>query len=430
MHSPAPRDVKDLIELLSGEPGWVTRTTDMITAAIVAELPAIAAEPDSRPALHESVAANLRLTVEMIRTGMPSSEAQPPPAATAYAREFVRLGMPIDALLRAYFVGHATFFGQVQEEIDARISDPRAAAATLEELASWSFGFIGALTRGIVERYGDERERWLRSSAAVKAALVEEILAGGRLDTTAVSARLHYRLDRSHLAFAVWSEAAGTIVDPAACERVAAGLGARLGTGDPLLISQGVGLVSGWLGAPDPLPEPIGALEVDGLGGPAHVRIAFGTVAPGVEGFRASHLEAIESRRVAMLLDPEGEPIVSYSDLALPALASLDPDRTASFCRRELGPLLADDARSRRLRTTLLAYLDSGSSARRTAARLGLHENTVVNHVRAAEQMLGGSAGDRVGELIVALRLAPLASRPRPRDLPHGTARAGLQRKV
>jgi hypothetical protein len=46
------------------------------------------------------------------------------------------------------------------QEAANRIDDPAALARTIEELATWTFAFIQALTRGIVERYSSERERW------------------------------------------------------------------------------------------------------------------------------------------------------------------------------------------------------------------------------------------------------------------------------
>ncbi len=409
MPEPAPSGMREMIVELSEEPGWSPRTAELITDAIVAELPEIAYDPDSLRALRESVIANVRLMVEMIRSEVAPSEARPPPAATEYARELARRGVPVDSLLRAYFVGHASFFGYVREELPQRISEPGVRASTLDDLMSWSFGFIQAVTHSIVERYSAERERWVRSSAALRGDLVDAILIGRERDAEAASAQLRYRLDRRHLAFVVWSEVGAGTGDTAACERVAAGFAAGLGSHDPLLLPRGAGLVAGWLGSRGTsLGIEVGAMEIEGLGGDDQIRLALGSQATGIDGFRSSHDQAMEARRVAMLCGAEAGAISSYRDLALPALASLDAARAARFCRQELGRLLADDDRARRLRRTLLCYLQSSSSPRQTAARLGVHENTVVNHVHAAEEMLGHALSERPGELIVALRLAPL----------------------
>ena len=116
----------------------------------------------------------------------------------------------------------------------------------------------------------------------------------------------------------------------------------------------------------------------------------------------------MQAHRVAMLCGPGSGAVSTYRDLALPALASADPEHAVRFCRQELGSLLDADERSRRLRETVLIYLESSGSPRRAARRLGVHENTVVNHVHAAEEVLGHPLGERPAELIVALRLVPL----------------------
>ena len=101
--------------------------------------------------------------------------------------------------------------------------------------------------------------------------------------------------------------------------------------------------------------------------------------------------------------------IVSYADVGLVAIATADADQARDFVVRELGPLIEDSDDARRLAATLRVYLDEGSSARRAAKRLGVHENTIKNRIRSAEEQIGHPVTERVAELLVALRLAPLA---------------------
>jgi PucR C-terminal helix-turn-helix domain len=79
------------------------------------------------------------------------------------------------------------------------------------------------------------------------------------------------------------------------------------------------------------------------------------------------------------------------------------------FLTDELGPLLAGDSFARRLRETLLAWLMMGSHGS-AAAMLGVHENTVRNRLRAAQELLGVPLTGRRTELMVALRLERLLS--------------------
>jgi DNA-binding PucR family transcriptional regulator len=94
-------------------------------------------------------------------------------------------------------------------------------------------------------------------------------------------------------------------------------------------------------------------------------------------------------------------------------LLTADLDEARRFAVRELGPLAADGDSSRRLVTTLLAFLDEGASFARAARRLGVHENTVAYRVRRAEELLGHRVAERRLELHVALRLAALGGASR-----------------
>jgi len=97
-----------------------------------------------------------------------------------------------------------------------------------------------------------------------------------------------------------------------------------------------------------------------------------------------------------------------YEDVSLTALASVDPELARDFVARELGPLAERDDDTARLAATLRVYLEEQASPRRTAQRLGVHENTVKNRVRSVREILGYAPEDRVAELLVALRLARL----------------------
>jgi DNA-binding PucR family transcriptional regulator len=87
-------------------------------------------------------------------------------------------------------------------------------------------------------------------------------------------------------------------------------------------------------------------------------------------------------------------------------VASADERAARDFVVAELGPLAADDMDTRRRAATLKAFLEERSSPRRTAQRLGVHENTIRNRIRTAEELRGHTADERVAETLVALRLA------------------------
>ncbi len=392
-----------LFARVASDPIWIERVSEEITEAIHRELADVADDDELRAGTLASTRSVLTLMADMVRLGRPPSEGVPPPDATAYAREFVHRGLTVDALLRAYHAGHATFFENWVAGVHDEVDDPQWLARAVELGANWTFEYVQALNRGLVGDYTDERERWVRSAEALRADTVRALLDGEPIDRRLAAQRLRYELDRHHVAHVVWTDddEGG---DYAALEGVAHDLAAGAGAGRPLVVSLGRQLVAAWAGAPEPFD-----LVVAGVAGAP--RVALGSAAPGVEGFRASHREAMQARRVARLGGRRGGSVTRYVDVALAALASVDLDLAREFVARELGPLAAHDDDTARLAATVRVYLEEHASPRRTAQRLGVHENTVKNRVRAVRDLLGRPPEERVAELLVALRLARLTDR-------------------
>jgi DNA-binding PucR family transcriptional regulator len=71
-----------------------------------------------------------------------------------------------------------------------------------------------------------------------------------------------------------------------------------------------------------------------------------------------------------------------------------------------LGPLAAPGEPTARLRETLAAFLEGGSSHVAAARRLHVHQNTVAYRVRRAEELLDAPIADHRLELELALALA------------------------
>jgi DNA-binding PucR family transcriptional regulator len=381
-----------------------------ITDAIHAELADVNADPDLRASTYASTDSVLRLIVDLARTGRPPSEAVPPPAALDYAREFVRRGLPVDSLLRAYHIGQATFFRRWATKTHETIADPQELTEAVELGANWTFEYVEKLSGGLVQRYAAERERWVRSAAAVRAQVIDALLAGEPVDPTRASSRLGYELGRTHLAFAIWTDAPHERGDVALAmiERAAVQLVSSLGVAAPLLVPRGRLCLAGWIGSQG--GDHVLALEharLDLRSFPT-VLAAFGSPGGGVPGFVRSHGEAFHARRIAQLTQQRAGTVTEYGTVALAALASADVEEARAFVRTELGQLVGDDDQSTRLSATLRVYLEENMSPSRASRRLGVHENTITNRIRAAQELLPHPIERRACELQVALRLIRL----------------------
>ena len=133
---------------------WLRDVSHQITDAIHAELPELDAGPEMRVNTLASTESVLALLAQLLRTGQAASDVDLPPAAVDYARQFVRHGVSLDSLLRAFQVGHATFFRCWAALAHDKLSDPVEVTQAVELGAVWTFEYIQGLSRGLVVRYG------------------------------------------------------------------------------------------------------------------------------------------------------------------------------------------------------------------------------------------------------------------------------------
>ena len=380
--------------------------SDRALAHIRAQIPELFPDPESVEENRASTESSIRVAAEMIETGADPTAVELPPATLAYATASVRRGVPFPALLRSYRLGHEAVSDEVFARIAERTDDAGTVAAATRLCSAWIFGFVDAALTAAERVYDVERERWLRSTAASRAETVESILAGRQRDPELASKRLGYRLGREHVAAVAWLDAATEGINPlpameAALGQVADGLGAESTVVHPL----GLLALAGWLGSGSGFERSaLEAATFDARSIPG-VRLALGEPGRGLEGFRRSHEEAGQARRVASLSGSPPGTVTHYGRVALKSLASANLDQARDFVERELGPLAADDDVSLRLAGTLRAYLDEQASRSRAAGRLGIHENTVSYRVRQAEELLGRRVDERTLDLRVALAL-------------------------
>jgi hypothetical protein len=406
--------MRELVLEFTKDPDWLPSVTTDITDAIHLELADVDADPELRSSTYASTDSVLRLIVDLTRSRRSPREAVPPPAAVDYAWEFVRRGLPLDSLLRAYHIGQATFFRRWSEKARADIDDPDELARAIELGADWTFEYVEALSGELVRGYGEERERWVRSAAAVRAQVVDSVLGGETIDVEQASRRLGYELEQTNRAVVFWSEDGRERLDTALAtlERAASQFLGSLSAGTPLLVPRARLCLAGWIGwRGEGETMDLASAHLDLQAFPT-VLAAFGSAAYGVAGFARSHREAMYARRIARLTEQRPGSVTSYENVALAALASADVDQAREFVAAELGPLVIDDDYSRRLCATLRIYLEENLSPSRAARRLGVHEHTITNRIRAAQELLPHPIEQRVSELQVALRLIRLAQRP------------------
>jgi DNA-binding PucR family transcriptional regulator len=398
--------ILEVARAMSGDLDSVARELSEMIHAQISEL-----DQDLRLATHESCRANLGAIMLMLSDGSHPALATAPAEALAYAREFVRRGLGLETLQRAYRIGQSTLSRMWLEELRMRADDAEELADTFGFFNDWLFQWVETLEHRLTEYYMVERERRLRGTSAMRSEQVRTILDGSPVDTRNASATLRYELDRRHVAYVVWTTGA-TLDAPngnvlfGEMERVAAGVAAFMGATDHLTVPLG-GYLACWAGfRRAPRAETLtGTLPLVTNGS---VNVALGQIDDGIRGFRRSHEEAVLARRVHQLRKEQQPMCVRFSDVALEVMLTHSREEARRFVAQQLGDLAGEDKSVARLRDTLRVFLEENGSFQNAAARLGVHKNTVAYRIRRAEELLGHGVKERQLELQTALRLAPL----------------------
>jgi DNA-binding PucR family transcriptional regulator len=374
-----------------------------VDAAVLAAVPALAADADVRLALQRSTEANVGDVLALLGDPEVPVEIGVPPEALSLAGMLVRRGAEPGDLVHAYLVGQNEFWRAWMEELTARLpSGPRLVIA-LERSSARLFTRADFLVAQLLRHIDRERERWMGGALARRTQLVRSLLEGEEEDVVEASRALGYDIDRWVLAAVLWE--AGDGKEPGdRHDRLEAQAGnAARAAGAPRAFTLAPGEAGLWAWVATPDAPDVGAVAAalreslaEGQG------VALGTPGYGLPGFRLGHDEALHARRIAELGGRAG--VVRYDEVELVSLASADLERLARFVRRTLGPLTADDDATTRLRETLFVWLLEGGNARRAAERLHAHKNTVLYRLQRAQRLLGRPLDEDRGALELAIR--------------------------
>lgn len=394
------RAVTDLLREVAGDLlADVDRLAPALTGHLLEQIPELGSgDPELAAETLASTASNLNQILRMLKGGTSAESLVMPVEAAEFVRGLALRGIPLPALLRSYRLGHGWFWSHMATAIAARADDPVLLARAQEQGSDFLFAYIDRMSGALVEAYGSERERLVRSAERLRADTVRAILADEGVDATVASGRLRYALDRHHVAVRVSG-------NTAALDRAVAEVSTALGSSEPLVVTSAMASLDGWIASAGPFgAEALSALRA--YEPPAEVRVAVGRPGHGIDGFRRSHAEAQHAARVATLAGPVAAAVTSYADVEVVSLMSGDLPRARAFVAGQLGPLAVDDDAMGRLRETLLAFLLTGGSTSQTAKDLFVHHNTVTYRVKRAEELLGRRVTDDLLGLTAALKLA------------------------
>ena len=358
--------------------------------------------------LYASIESNLETLVHIMRYEIPVDELTSPAAAQEYARRLAQRGISSTVLVRAYRLGQQMVLEWAFDELDRREPDTQVRVAAARQFNVLTFRYVDLISEQVVREYESERERWLSNRNTVRAAMLDELIRGERLDLAPAEQALGYRLRQHHLGVVLWSaDARSTTTDLRLLERFLVSISKALNAdGQPLFFPRDRSTAWGWvpLGRTGEAPDVrLDEAEVDRVG--TDLYAAFGTPGAGPSGFRVTHLEAIRARQVAIAAGARAMRVTTYGDpeVRTAGMLAADLEGTRRLVDKALGSLAADTESAERLRDTLLTFLGEKGSYTATAERVHLHKNTVKYRIDKAIEERGRPLDDERLELELAL---------------------------
>jgi len=361
-----------------------------LLAAVATRLPQLRAGPELEHLSEAAASASMEAQAATIEYGL-DVEAVRPTLALEYTRRLAWSGVEPSTISRAYYLSHQWLFDRAQEFTRRRCADPAQATEVLGGLGRVLFRFADALGGWLLTEFEAERAAIAQGSAAERAHLVDEILAGTLPDVDSAERTLGYRLSRTHIGVRMWADVCvGTgRVSRVALRETATRISTLLGSQPPLLIQDGPALLSAWVPLPaDSTPMAGDAAVERTVRDRSGVRAEVGNPGTGVDGFRETRRQADRAYVVATTGSNVSEQVVRYRDVGVVSLLAEDTNAARRFVDEELGALARNDAASAVLRTTLLTFLRHGSRHIDTASALYLHRNTVAERLKRAESLL------------------------------------------
>ncbi|MER6490103.1 MULTISPECIES: PucR family transcriptional regulator [Streptomyces] len=384
---PAPTVTAAREVLGPGPVGWAAQVAREAELRVVELLPEMAGSTSIDTVRRPAEACILTILIAL-HADTPGEAVVTPQLALDGNRDSVHRGVALDRVLRAMWISHVHHYERLLEFLDKTLP-PHELADTVRRVTELSFAYVEAFTARFSAEYTAEREAWLGSLAATRRQVIEDIIAGVPISVRDPERVLGVDLARHHRAAVLWTENDAGTDSAHALHQLAARLADAADTGRPLVVRPGGTSLWLWMSWAAPPEQRLAERLRDAVDAPHGIRAALGPLDAGIDGFRRSHLGALEVRRVAAASTRRSSWLADHDELEVIALLTANPEHARWFVHRQLGALATDDDRSAELRETLRLYLTFERS--RTAAAQVLHvaPNTVGYRVRQAEAILG-----------------------------------------
>jgi DNA-binding PucR family transcriptional regulator len=388
----------------------MAEVTGSMQQMLVTEIAELRGDAQLLQLLRDSVDGNVATVFSAIRHAIPIEKVELPTAALEHARRLAQRGVTVNALVRAYRLGHKAVLDAVLDEIRESDLEPSLGLAVFHQISEITFGYIDWITQQVISTYQRERDRWMENRNSLRALRVRELLDGADIDIDAVTTAIRYPLRRIHVSIVAWCDDHDDGGDDlASMERFVQQLAESAGAQEGSLFIP-VDRLTGWAWIPvpaDAAPNAVARICAFAEARTDAPRIAVGNPLPDVEGFRRSHQQAQVARTIGIASGSNARRATAFDDPGLSTAALLGGNMGAArvWVAEVLGPLACRTDNDERLRETLRVFLRAGSSFKAAAEELHLHFNSVKYRVNRAIERRGRPISDDRLDVEVALLL-------------------------
>ena len=179
----------------------MAEVTGLIQQMLVTEIADLRGDPQLLQLLRDSVDGNVATVFSAIRHAIPIEKVELPTAALEHARRLAQRGVTVNALVRAYRLGHKAVLDAVLDEIGASDLEPPLSLAVFRQISEITFGYIDWITQQVISTYQSEHDRWMENRNSLRALRVRELLGGADLDIDSVTTAIRYPLRRIHVSW-------------------------------------------------------------------------------------------------------------------------------------------------------------------------------------------------------------------------------------
>lgn len=339
-------------------------------------------DPEIRRLLEQLARNTIVESMGAMRDLVPGPQARTVAAAIVLARRLAVAGISAHVTDQIFHVAQAWWQDTVLREFQRR-QPTTSPMGLLAPIMHWQLrGFLG-MADAAGQEHAAVLDSWDSEAGTQLGNQVAFVLSEVEVTAEAEDV-LHYSMAARHLGLVIWSSR-GQVQAPR-LRKLVSSLGVEQGVIDMLVVSRDVSCIYVWVSLSGSVRQVVAGIlrrtaDLD-------VRIAIGEPLTGLDGFKATHAQALVARRMAQLPGSRKQRSIQYRDIAAARLLVNHPEDAEPWTAEVLGDLGRPGEENERLRETLRVYLESGENAIRAAGHLYVHRNTVKYRVARALEIL------------------------------------------